>query len=165
MAQTCPKGPDKAPERAAIIADMQAAKTQKAASALMTAFWMNQMRAPDVRAQALLNAATAQRDQGDLAAARDTLTGLIADCPDFTEAYNQRSFVEFLASENKAALADANHVLAVAPDHLGALAGKALVLMRIGRTAEGQLVLRRAVQLDPWLPERRLLTGPSAKKP
>lgn len=159
-AQTCPKGPDKAPERAAVIADLQKAKSAQEAAGLMTDFWMIQMRAPDVEAQAMLNAAVAQRDQGDLSASIDTLNGLIKRCPDYIEGYNQRAFDEYLGKQDTAALADSNHVLAKAPDHIGALSGKALVLMRLGRIAEAQKVLGAAVKLDPWLPERRLLTSP-----
>jgi tetratricopeptide (TPR) repeat protein len=156
-AQACPKGPDNAADRAAVIADMQKAKTAAEAAGLMTEFWMIQMRAPDAEAQAMLNAAVAQRNQGDVQGSLDTLNGLVETCPDFIEGYNQRAFDEYLLNRNAAALADADHVLAQAPDHIGALSGKALVLMRLGRLAEAQQTLRAAVKLDPWLPERRLL--------
>lgn len=160
MAQTCPKGPDTAAERAAVIADLQKAKSAQEAAGLMTDFWMIQMRAPDIEAQAMLNAAVAQRNQGDLSASIDTLNRLIQRCPDYIEGYNQRAFDEYLAHKDKAALNDSNHVLARAADHIGALSGKALVLMRLGRIAEARQVLEKAVKLNPWLPERHLLTSP-----
>ncbi|MDE3079317.1 MAG: hypothetical protein KGI94_04745 [Paracoccaceae bacterium] len=164
VAQPCPKGPDKAPERAAVIADLQKATSAQEAAGLMTEFWMIQMRAPDVEAQAMLNAAVAQRNQGDLSASIDTLSGLIKRCPYYIEGYNQRAFDEYLAKNDMAALADSNHVLSRAPDHVGALSGKALVLMRLGRIVEARKVLETAVKLDPWLPERRLLTSPPGQK-
>lgn len=156
-AAPCPKGPDKGPARAAVIADLQKARTAKEAANLMSEFWLIQMRAPDVRAQALLNAALAQRKQGDVSGSVDALNTLIKACPGFTEAYNQRAFDEYLLHRDKAALKDSNRVLARAPDHIGALSGKAMVLFRMGRIAEARKTLRAAVRLDPWLPERKLL--------
>ncbi|MDA3887894.1 MAG: hypothetical protein PF443_03620 [Allgaiera sp.] len=162
-AQACPKGPDKGPARAAVIAAMQKAKSAKEAAGLMGEFWMIQMRAPGPEAQALLNAARAQRDQGDLQGSIDTLTQLIATCPDFVEAYNQRAFSEFLAHQDAASLKDANHVLARVPNHVGALSGKALVLMRMGRVKAAKQTIRAALKLDPWLPERKLLDAPEGQ--
>ena len=49
------------------------------------------------------------------------------------------------------------------PRHLGALSGKALTLMGLGRHDEAQLLLREAVKINPWLAERRLLTEPAGQ--
>ncbi|MEZ5715798.1 MAG: hypothetical protein R3D85_11860 [Paracoccaceae bacterium] len=45
------------------------------------------------------------------------------------------------------------------PTHLGALSGRAMTLLALGRKAEALDQLRLAVGLNPWLPERRLLEG------
>lgn len=156
----CPAGPDKGPARAAVIAELQKATSPRQAAELMNEFWMIQMRAPDAEAQAMLNAARAQRDQGDLSASIDTLTGLIGICPGFAEAYNQRAFSEFLAHRDAASLKDADQVLALVPDHVGAMSGKALVLMRMGRIKAAKETIRAALKLNPWLPERKLLDQP-----
>lgn len=159
-AGACPAGPDKGPARAAVIADLQKAGSAKEAAALMGEFWIIQLRAPGPESQALLNAARAQRAQGDLQGSIDTLTRLIKICPDFVEAYNQRAFSEFLAGQDAASLKDADHVLARVPNHVGALSGKAMVLMRMGRVEAAKRAIRAALKLDPWLPERRLLSAP-----
>ena len=43
------------------------------------------------------------------------------------------------------------------PDHIAALAGKALTLTGLGRIDAAQGILRRALELNPWLPERGML--------
>jgi len=48
-------------------------------------------------------------------------------------------------------------VIALSPRHTGALTGRALTLMALGRTAEARADLLVALALNPWLPERRFL--------
>ena len=62
-----------------------------------------------------------------------------------------------LCAEVQAALADLDLALERSPRHVGALSGKALTLMGLGRADEAQAVLREALALNPWIPERGLL--------
>ena len=99
------------------------------------------------------------RESWDLLGARQAFDRLIDYCPDWAEGWNQRAFVHYLNQDFTAALSDLNAALARAPRHLGALSGKALTLTALGREAEAQEVLRAALALNPWLPERSLLKG------
>ncbi|MEL7462256.1 MAG: tetratricopeptide repeat protein, partial [Pseudomonadota bacterium] len=85
------------------------------------------------------------------------LNRLVDYCPDYAEGYNQRAFAAFLQADYDAALADLDLALDRSPTHLGALSGKALTLMGMGRNDIAQDVLREALALNPWLPERRFL--------
>lgn len=96
----------------------------------------------------------------DFAGAQRAFVALVARCPDYAEGYNQRAFVAFLRQDFAPALADIGRALGLDPAHLGALIGKALVLMQMGRIDEGQAVLREAVALHPWSPERHMLLAP-----
>lgn len=156
-AQTCPPAQDLAPERAALIAEMKRSTTPEAAAAIMNRFWLLLTAAPDPKAQELLDRGMAERSDEDLDSALSAFDQLVHYCPDYAEGYNQRAFVEFLAADYESALEDVNTVLAMQPDHVAALAGKALVLMGLGRVDEAQAVLRAALALNPWLPERGML--------
>ncbi|KIQ68444.1 TPR repeat protein [Wenxinia marina DSM 24838] len=57
----------------------------------------------------------------------------------------------------EAALDDLDTALALNPDHVAALSGRALTLMGLGRMDEGQAALRAALALNPWLGERAML--------
>jgi hypothetical protein len=57
-------------------------------------------------------------------------------------------------------LADIDKVLALEPKHFGALSGQAMILMHQGKMDAGQLALRRAVEIDPFLSMRALLMKP-----
>lgn len=156
-ADSCPAAPDTSAKIAPLMADLQDAPTQNSAYAIMSDLWLIWMTAPDAAAQDMLDAGIAKRESYDLLGARDLFDALVEYCPDYAEGYNQRAFVSFLRQDFAAALYDADQTLALNPDHLGALSGKALTLMGLGRQDEAQVVLRRAVALNPWLKERSLL--------
>ena len=88
----------------------------------------------------------------------------MAYCPDYAEGYNQRAFVSFLAHDFEAALVDLEATLALNPRHIGALSGKALTLIGLGRREDGQATLRAALALNPWLSERALLETPPGEE-
>ena len=92
------------------------------------------------------------------------LDDLVAYCPDYAEGFNQRAFAAFLAEDYAAALTDLDMALAIMPDHVAALSGKALTLMGLGRHDEAQVVLREALKLNPWLGERALLVDPPGQE-
>ena len=99
----------------------------------------------------------AARGSYDFLGAIDAFDRLVEYCPDYAEGYNQRAFVNFLREDYEAALPDLDRALERSPRHVAALSGKALTLMGLGRGDEAQEVLREAVELNPWIPERGLL--------
>ena len=108
-------------------------------------------RCTDATAQALLDEGMRQRAGFDLLGARDTFDQLVDYCPDYAEGYNQRAFANFLDANYEGALFDLDIALGLNANHTGALTGKALSLLRLGRDAEAQVVLREAVAINPWL--------------
>ncbi|WP_212524013.1 tetratricopeptide repeat protein [Actibacterium sp. MT2.3-13A] len=159
----CPPAPDHGARLAALIAAAQAAATEPEARRITDDMWALWTDAPDARAQELLNAGMERRAAYDFAGAARAFDALVAYCPDYAEGYNQRAFVAFLRQDYAAALEDLERALALTPDHIPALAGKALTLMGLGRMDEGQAVLRAALALNPWLPERGLLIAAPGK--
>ncbi len=120
--------------------------------------------APDAAAQEMLDAGIALIRAADYAAATAMLDGLVTYCPDYAEGYNQRAFASFLSGDYGAALDDLDRALALSPNHVAALSGKALTLLGLGRVPEGQAVLRDALRLNPWLSERALLVEPPGEE-
>lgn len=156
----CPAAPDHAVEKAALLAELRDARDAAAAAAITADLWRLWTDAPDPSAQEMLDAGMALIRSADYAASEAILDGLVAYCPDYPEGWNQRAFARFLSGSFGAALADLDRALAIDPRHVPALAGKALVLMHLGRHPEAQIVLREAVRMNPWLAERSLLTIP-----
>ena len=118
-------------------------------------FWMHQ--APDADSAAMMEQVLERRRQYDLAGAMEHLDRLVAHAPDWSEAWNQRATVLYFQEDYDRSLEDVEQVLALEPKHFGALAGKAVMLMRQGRITLGQQALREALAIHPWLSERRML--------
>ncbi|MFQ1701634.1 tetratricopeptide repeat protein [Loktanella agnita] len=160
FAKTCPPVPDHAARLDEIIAGLQAAETAADAGLLNQQIWAVWTTAPDEQAQALLDEGMRRRDVFDFLGAGDAFDRLVAYCPDYAEGYNQRAFASYLRQDYDAALIDLNRTLEIVPNHIGALSGKALTLIGLGRHDDAQQVLRAAVALNPWLQERHLIVAP-----
>ena len=156
----CPPPPDHRAALDGLFDRITTAPTEAEARALNDRMWTLWTDAPDAHARDLLDSGMARRELHDFAAAQAAFDALVAYCPDWAEGYNQRAFIAFLRGDYTAALADLDRALARAPRHLGALSGKALSLIALGRVEAGHSVLRHALTLNPWLPERHLLPPP-----
>ena len=156
-AAECPAPPVIADREDALFAEVQAAKNELQAEKGSRALWALWTEAPDTAAQELLNQGMAARSSYDFLRAKEKFDRLVEYCPDYAEGYNQRAFVSFLREDFEAALIDLDLTLERSPRHVGALSGKALTLMGLGRMDEAQEVLREALALNPWIPERGLL--------
>ena len=159
-AQMCPAPRDDSAATRQLHLQMQAAQSAPEAQALNGQLWQVWTRAPDAQAQALLDEGMGRIRSFDLLGAVEVLDQLVAYCPAYAEGWNQRAFAHYLRQDYAPALADLDRALAILPTHTGALSGKALTLMGMGRAELAQEVLRGAVMLNPWLPERAMLVRP-----
>lgn len=155
----CPPSPDIAARETALFEKMKGAENEMQGQDINRQLWELWTEAPDQAAQALLNQGMSARRSYDFLGAIDRFDRLVDYCPDYAEGYNQRAFVNFLREDFDAALVDLDATLERSPRHVGALSGKALTLMGLGRNDEAQDVLREALALNPWIPERGLLQG------
>ena len=148
-------------ERLALLMEaIRVAPTERHAREVSDDLWAIWATAPDAVAQRLLDDGMARRRVFDFAGAIASFDELIAYCPDYAEGYNQRAFALFLRQDYALALEDLDRAIARSPLHIAALSGRALTLMGLGRMEEAQNQLREALELNPWLPERRYLVTP-----
>jgi tetratricopeptide (TPR) repeat protein len=74
---------------------------------------------------------------------------LIADAPNFAEAYNQRAFILFLLGRFAESADECERVLARNPYHIGAIEGLAKCQLHLKRPRDALKSLRRAFKLRP----------------
>jgi tetratricopeptide (TPR) repeat protein len=74
---------------------------------------------------------------------------LIADAPNFAEAYNQRAFILFLLGRFAESAEECQRVLARNPYHIGAIEGLAKCQLSLNRPRDALKSLRRALKLRP----------------
>lgn len=155
----CPEDPSVAEALVGIVDDMRDAPDQGTAQRLSGQMWEIWLDAPDALAQSMLDEGLTQLRYGDYIASRAALSELIAYCPTYAEGYNQRAYAAFLSGDYAAALVDLDLAIDLQPVHLGALTGKARTLIELGENEDAQIVLRDALDINPWLAERALLDG------
>jgi len=156
-ALACPAPPDHEAALDVLFDEVQDAETERAARLINNEMWELWADAPDDHAQDLLDEGMTRRASHDLDGAAAAFDALVEYCPDYAEGYNQRAFVNFIRQDYAAALPDLERALDLRPRHLGALTGHAMTLMALERPGEAAVVLRRALDLNPWLAERHLL--------
>lgn len=81
---------------------------------------------------------------------------LVADYPDYSEAWNLRATAHFMRGEYEESLADIEETLKREPRHFGALSGRALILESQGKRDEALIAIEKALEVHPYLPERDL---------
>ena len=156
-ADGCPVAPDHSVAVDKIYTELKLAPNQMAARPYSNRLWELWLEAPDMPSHMMLDEGLRAMRDGDFTRAVDRLNALVSYCPFYAEGYNQRAFVNFLRKDYQAALPDLDQAIALNPHHTGALTGKARTLIELGENDEAQVILKKAVALNPWLGERALL--------
>ncbi|WP_085308163.1 tetratricopeptide repeat protein [Planktotalea arctica] len=155
----CPPPQDHSERMSDLITAIKIAPDARAAQIISNKMWDLWDDAPDAEAQRMLDDGLARRAGHDFNGALKAFELLVAYCPDYAEGYNQRAFIRFIQQDYAPALTDLERAITLSPTHIAAISGKALTLMGLKRDDEAQTVLREALALNPWLKERRFLTG------
>ena len=160
---TCPAAPDHIAAESDLLERLATARSAREGQQIAGGLWELYLDAPDAQAQALLDEGMALRRYGDFRASIAVLDELVVYCPDYAEGWNQRAFTHYLGADFEQALSDLERALVLSPRHVPAMSGKALTLIGMGRGAAAQKILREALDLNPWLPERAYLVGPKGE--
>ena len=162
----CPAARDITADMDVLISEIRSAPDDRAARDVSGKLWELWLTAPDAAAQEALDNGMRRRANYDFQGALVHYDKLVDYCPSYAEGYNQRAFIYFLTGDYEKALVDLDAALALSPRHVGALSGRALTLMNLGRTDDARTQLIAALDVNPWLSERFLMMdgGPLAPK-
>jgi tetratricopeptide (TPR) repeat protein len=112
------------------------------------ALWTLWFRGDDPERGAELRRLIRMSDRADMLCALDAL---IAQAPEFAEAYNQRAVVHFRNKDFEKSLADCERVLSRNPHHFGALSGMAECFVNLRRPRAALKAYRNAYRINPNL--------------
>ncbi len=98
----------------------------------------------------------ALRMNADFPAVITLLDEIIAEYPDYAEAWNQRATIYFLLRDFDKSIADVGKVLELEPRHFGALAGRAAMYKEQGKDDLALKDILAAIAIHPFLVERAM---------
>jgi tetratricopeptide (TPR) repeat protein len=150
--------------REALFAALAQARAEPEARAIEERIWAFWLKAPDHDSQLLLDRSIMAQQRLDYRSSLMLLGQLIERAPAYAEGWNQRAIVLFLMGAHEDSLEAIERTLALEPKHFGALAGKGVILLGLGRDAAAQAALREALKVNPWLKERALITEAPERK-
>jgi tetratricopeptide (TPR) repeat protein len=113
------------------------------------ALWAVWFRADTPEHNKMLEQVRHSINREQLEQAETLSTRLIADAPNFAEAYNQRAFVYYLQGRFAESSEDCQRVLSKNPYHIGAIEGLAKCQLGLNRPRDALKSLRRALKLRP----------------
>lgn len=134
-------------EALAILRGDDPAQAARAAAAL----WQMWQQSGDPELDALLRQGIEAIERRELRASDEIFTRLIAQAPQFPEAWNKRATVRYLAHDYAGSIADCRQTVTRNPNHFGALSGQGLCHLALGEYQEAATLFRRALLVHPHL--------------
>jgi len=153
-----------AQERAELLAELKAAKSEADSREIENKLWKFWRSIADEESRRLLEASREAQLRFDIGNSLLALEALVKHQPQFAEGWNQYSYALFLAGSLDASLEALERTLALEPMHFAALAGKGIILTQQGNVLEAQAPLKRALEINPWLKERNLIVEEPGQK-
>ncbi|MDR2212044.1 MAG: tetratricopeptide repeat protein [Pseudomonadales bacterium] len=138
-----------APELADLFTALQNTRDPITAAPIEARIWNLWVQHDDPAAARLMAQGLAQESSGALEAAVATFSQLIAQEPDFAEAWNRRATLHYLLGNYAASKADIDQVLKLEPYHFGALSGLGLVHVALGEYFQARSAFNAALEVNP----------------
>ena len=118
--------------------------------------WLSWLKAGNDEVDGLMNDAYYFRREFNLTSAANSLNEVIAKAPNYSEAWNQRAIVFFYQGKLDLALKDIEKTLELEPRHFGAMAGRAVIHLKLNQRELAKSSIAEALDIHPFLPERTL---------
>jgi tetratricopeptide (TPR) repeat protein len=150
-------GESAAKQRAALFAELAAAKDEAVAREVEQKIWKFWLSFADEEARGMLDKSREAQLRFVYDEALIYMKALVVHAPQFAEGWNQLGYVLFLTGKYDASLAAIGKTLELEPMHYAALAGRGIILIQQGKEDEAHVPLKQALAINPWLKERRLI--------
>lgn len=141
----------KDPRLEPLFAQLKAAPDELAAGLVADEIWRIWAETADLQSGELYARGVAAMDAGDTRTALAAFDLLVEREPDFAEAWNKRATVRFMVGDDIGSLADIARTLMLEPRHFGALAGLALIHVRLGEPEKALDIYQRTLAIHPFL--------------
>jgi tetratricopeptide (TPR) repeat protein len=135
---------------------LRAAPDPASAQVITDQIWIYWTTPADPKLAARMRDVLALRMNADFPAVIALLDEIVAEHPDYAEAWNQRATIYFLLRDFDQSMADIEKVLELEPRHFGALAGRAVMYKEQGKDDLALKDIIAALAIHPFLAERAM---------
>lgn len=154
-----PAAADDAADKAVIdklFAELRVAPTAEAAHVIDQKIWIQWTNPSDKDLALRMLDVMEARQMGNLKVGIELLNQLVLDYPNYAEGWNQRATLYFMVGDYEASIADCGRVLELEPRHFGALSGRAMMYLQMGKRSLALKDMAAALAVHPFLNERQL---------
>lgn len=137
------------PEDAAALAEALRDEDEEVRELAEGALWTLWGRSGDPGVDTRLQRGTALMGEGQLDESIAVFSAIIAERPDFAEAWNKRATALFLKGDYPASMADCSEVERRNSRHFGMMAGMGQIWLRLGNLDKAEGWLTRALEVNP----------------
>ncbi len=130
---------------------LHATTSRAEARSIEQEIWRVWHRAADPAVNRLMAEGVRAMARRDLAQALARFDRLVAQAPDFAEAWNRRATVHYMMGDYRASVADIQRTLTLEPRHFGALSGLGLIYDGIERPGAALRSYEAALEINPHL--------------
>jgi tetratricopeptide (TPR) repeat protein len=138
---------------------LKGARTEAEARRVEAAIWRAWFHTDDSDVAQVMTRVQFAMRAGMFEVALGELDKVVLLAPDYAEGWNQRATVFFLLKRDGESVLDIQRVLALEPRHFGALSGLGLIHMRAGNWKSALESFRKALEINPYLKERGLISA------
>jgi len=132
-----------------LFGQLQKADSPQAAIIIETEIWKKWYERDTNDGGDSMTAAVEAMTAGRYTVALNLLNNLVADQPDFAEAWNRRATVHYLLGDFEQSLADIEKTLALEPRHFGAISGIGLIMLQAGENEKAMHAFERVLEISP----------------
>lgn len=143
--------PSQPPLLDALFADLRSGSPPRPPHETEERIWALWASHPDGAVARRLELATRAIAREEYGRAERLLDPLVADHPDWSEAWNRRATLRFLAGRDAESFDDIRRTLELEPRHFGAVCGFAQICLRRGERAAALLAFESALAIHPEL--------------
>lgn len=140
----------------ALFEQLRTAPDPATAQSITDQIWIYWTTPADPLLAARMQDVLALRIKADFPAVIALLNDILADHPDYAEAWNQRATIYYLLRNFEQSMADIEKVLELEPRHFGALVGRAMMYKEQGKDDLALKDMLAAMAIHPFLVERAM---------
>jgi tetratricopeptide (TPR) repeat protein len=144
------------PRLGPLFAKLKATKDAREGARLTRAIWARWFDTENPAVKELIRRGQAHLRLRRIAIAAALFDRVVRIAPDYAEGWNRRATVRYLQGNYEGSLSDIARTLKLEPRHFGALSGRGLVLLKLGRDREALAAFRAALAVNPHLRAARI---------